>query len=87
MFAYSDNSGINLVAHVSGGIAGYLIGFFWLKRCREEIREELDEEIEYRRSIRADRLGTLSSDKSGQHRITNQWRENTSDLLIDYTDV
>jgi len=75
LFAYSDNSGINLVAHVSGGIAGYLIGFFWLKRCREEIREELDEEIEYRRSIRADRLGTLSSDRSGQHRIANQWRE------------
>ena len=75
LFAYSDNGGINLVAHVSGGIAGYLIGVFWLKRCREEICEELEEEIEYRRSIRADRLGALSSDRSGQRRIANQWRE------------
>jgi hypothetical protein len=75
LFAYSDNSGVNLVAHVSGGLAGYLIGHFWLKRCREEIREELDEEIEYRRSLRADSFGSLSLDRSGQHRIANQWRE------------
>jgi hypothetical protein len=75
MLTSSDNSGINLVAHVSGGLAGYLIGYFWLKGCREEIREELDDEIEYRRSLRADSLGTLSSDRGGQHRIANQWRE------------
>jgi membrane associated rhomboid family serine protease len=75
MLTSSDNSGINLVAHVSGGLAGYLIGYFWLKRCREEIREDLDDEIEYRRSLRADSFGTLSSDRSGQHRIANQWRE------------
>jgi membrane associated rhomboid family serine protease len=75
LFASSDNSGINLVAHVSGGLAGYLIGYFCLKGCREEIREELDDEIEYRRSLRADSLGALTSDRSGQHRIANQWRE------------
>jgi membrane associated rhomboid family serine protease len=75
LFAYSDNGGINLVAHVSGGITGYLIGLFWLKGCKENIREELDEEIEYSRALRADKLGTLSSNRGGQHRIANQRRE------------
>lgn len=75
LFTRSDNGGVNLVAHVSGGIAGYLIGVYWLKDRREELREELSEEIEYRRSLRADKLGILRSDKSGQQRIANQWRE------------
>ena len=38
--------GINVVAHVSGGLAGYLYGFFWLKERREDTREELEQEIE-----------------------------------------
>ncbi len=75
LFAYSDNGGINLVAHVSGGITGYLIGLYWLKRCKEDIRDELDEEIEYRRAKRADKFDILSSDRGGQHRIANEKRE------------
>ena len=43
----ADNyGGINLVAHVSGGLAGYAIGFFFLKDRRMEVQEALDEEIE-----------------------------------------
>lgn len=38
--------GINVVAHVSGGVAGYLYGFLWLKERREDTREELEQEIE-----------------------------------------
>jgi membrane associated rhomboid family serine protease len=78
LFAYSDNGGINLVAHVSGGIAGYLIGLYWLKGCKESIREELDDEIEYRRSLRADKYGLLSSNRVGQHRIANERREHSA---------
>ena len=37
--------GINLVAHVFGAITGYLFGFFLLKERREEIAEELEEEL------------------------------------------
>lgn len=44
---FADNfHGINIVAHVAGGVAGYAYGFFWLKLRREEIRDELDAEIE-----------------------------------------
>ncbi|MFT5504860.1 MAG: membrane associated rhomboid family serine protease [Gammaproteobacteria bacterium] len=46
MFTATDYHGINIVAHVSGGVAGYLYGFLWLKERREETKEELDEEIE-----------------------------------------
>ncbi len=46
MLTLSDSGGINLVSHVSGGIAGYLYGYLWLGERREEVREELDREIE-----------------------------------------
>ncbi|MCW8831592.1 MAG: rhomboid family intramembrane serine protease, partial [Gammaproteobacteria bacterium] len=51
----SDHGGVNLIAHVSGGITGYLLGYFWLKETREDTRDDLDDEIEYQRSKRADR--------------------------------
>ena len=38
--------GINLIAHVFGAATGYAFGHYWLKERREEIKEELDEEIE-----------------------------------------
>ncbi len=41
-----DFHGINIIAHVSGGLAGYIYGFLWLKPRREEVKEELDAEIE-----------------------------------------
>lgn len=46
MFAAENYYGINVVAHVAGGFAGYLYGYLWLKERREETREELDHEIE-----------------------------------------
>lgn len=46
MIRADDYHGINLVAHVSGGIAGYLYGYFWLKERKEETREALEEEME-----------------------------------------
>ena len=46
MLTLSNFAGINLVSHVSGGIAGYLYGYLWLKERKEEVREELDQEIE-----------------------------------------
>ncbi len=38
--------GINVVAHVAGGVAGYLYGYLWLKERREETSEALADEIE-----------------------------------------
>ena len=49
----SDNyGGINVVAHVFGGVAGYLYGYLWLKERKEETQEELAEEIEVMKSER-----------------------------------
>jgi len=40
-----DYDGINLVAHVSGGFSGYLIALMFFKKRRDEIKDELNEEI------------------------------------------
>jgi membrane associated rhomboid family serine protease len=53
--------GINVFAHVAGGIAGYLIAMYTLEDRKEDIQEELADAIELRRAHRADRLGNLSS--------------------------
>jgi membrane associated rhomboid family serine protease len=45
--------GVNLVAHVSGGVAGYLIGRWFFKARKEEMQEELDEEIAHMESQRS----------------------------------
>ncbi len=46
MFSDSPfSSGINLVAHVFGAATGYLFGYIWLKERREEVAEELEEEL------------------------------------------
>lgn len=34
LFTYDDHGAINVLAHVSGGISGFLYGFFFLKRSR-----------------------------------------------------
>lgn len=35
LFTRDDYGGVNVLAHVTGGIAGYLYGFFFLKKARE----------------------------------------------------
>ena len=37
--------GINVVAHVAGGFAGYLFGYLWLKERKEDTSQELADEI------------------------------------------
>lgn len=71
-----DSGGINLIAHVSGGFAGYFIGYFWLKEIKEDTRDDLDDEIEYQRSKRADRFTSHNVSFSGNRRYTeNKQRE------------
>ena len=36
LFAYDDYGAVNVMAHVSGGIAGYLFGMLFLKKARHE---------------------------------------------------
>ena len=42
----SDFGGINLVAHVAGGLAGYVYGLLWLAERRQDTSAELANEIE-----------------------------------------
>jgi hypothetical protein len=70
--AYSDHGGINLVAHVSGGVAGYLYGFSFLKNHREETQDELNDEIEYMKSTRNKPFSTTSSYK-GRRQISTKY--------------
>lgn len=46
MITAENYNGINIVAHVAGGVAGYLYGFLWLKERKQETQEELATEIE-----------------------------------------
>jgi len=74
LFEQGNNSGINLVAHVSGGIAGYLLGRLWFKQRREEYQYELDEEINYQRYKRIDKQYKTSS-MGGQVEYANRMRQ------------
>jgi|GEM_PF-3036054 len=61
MSVADDTYGINVFAHVVGGISGYLLAYFFLQDRKEDIQEELEDAIELRRAERADKLGNLSS--------------------------
>jgi len=75
LFSQTNNGGVNFIAHVSGAVAGYLIGVFLLKERREDISEELDDEIEYMGCRRADRYSMVNSYKGGKKRIAEERRE------------
>jgi len=49
MLSSDDFGGINLVSHVSGGFAGYLLGYLWFKDRKKEIQSELDDAIYYQK--------------------------------------
>jgi membrane associated rhomboid family serine protease len=56
-----EYSGVDYAAHISGGIGGYLIGWYYFRLRKEEIAPLVADEIEHRRAERADRLGILDS--------------------------
>jgi membrane associated rhomboid family serine protease len=61
MMRMGSGSGINYVAHISGGIGGYLIGRYWFRQLKEDIAPLVADEIEHRRADRADTLGIMDS--------------------------
>ncbi|MFV2032983.1 MAG: rhomboid family intramembrane serine protease [Gammaproteobacteria bacterium] len=75
LLSETDNGGVNFLAHVSGAVAGYLIGVLWLSDRRKEVREDLDEAVEHTKSQRTDQLGTMSLYKGGKDRIADEQRE------------
>lgn len=73
LYEFGNSTGINLVSHVSGGVAGYLIGYFRFKECREDIKDELDDAIDYARSQRQDH-GMASSYSGGRQKMQEELR-------------
>jgi len=72
-------SGINFVAHVSGGISGYLLGLVWFKQRREQFQEELNDEIEsmhLKRSLGSADLPSNALRKERGHQQKMQQLEN-----------
>ncbi|MDJ0833822.1 MAG: rhomboid family intramembrane serine protease [Gammaproteobacteria bacterium] len=85
MFTASDYGGINVVAHVIGGLAGYLYGVIWLKQRREETREELSEEIEamkVRQHYGKDREDAYRSKKKMQQRELQKQAQRDHDKFL-----
>lgn len=78
MVSDGNSSGINFIAHVFGGVSGYLIGRFWFADRKQEIADEVADEIEYRRARRADMLGVIDSCKTRHQRGLQVARERTT---------
>jgi membrane associated rhomboid family serine protease len=51
MATRNDFGGVNLVAHVAGGLAGYAYGVLWLEDRKQEVSTELAEEVEAMRVL------------------------------------
>jgi membrane associated rhomboid family serine protease len=74
MYNYGLSTGVNFISHISGGFAGYLIGYFYFREHKNDIKDEVDDAIEYARSIQQD-TGIASSYAGDRHRLENEARE------------
>jgi membrane associated rhomboid family serine protease len=74
MYNYGLSAGVNFISHISGGFAGYLIGYFYFREHKKDIREEVDDAIEYARSVRQD-TGIASTYSGDRKRLENEARE------------
>jgi len=70
MYNYGLSTGINFISHISGGVTGYLIGYRYFKEHKEDIKDEVDDAIEYARSVRQD-IG-LANTYSGDRRYLEE---------------
>jgi membrane associated rhomboid family serine protease len=73
LFSSGQNTGINLISHVSGGVSGYLIGYFFLNKQKIAIKDDLDEAIEYARSNQED-YGMASTYKGNRKEMVESIR-------------
>ena len=70
-----EYGGINVLAHVMGGVSGYLSGILLYKKLREENQYELDLEIDYMRAKRQDNFNLANTYKGDMRRLDNLQRE------------
>lgn len=72
LFFRTNDSGVNFVAHVAGGFAGYFLGRYLYRERRAHVQEELADAIDLARAERQDILGILSSYRGEQTRINGE---------------
>lgn len=70
----ADVGNVNVIAHVAGGVAGYLIGLYFLKEQCALNQEDLDEEVWYQRLKRQDWFGRFSSYRKRPETYANEER-------------
>ncbi|WP_223296627.1 rhomboid family intramembrane serine protease [Thiorhodovibrio frisius] len=70
----ADVGNVNVIAHVAGGVAGYLIGFYFLQKQRALNQDDLDEEVWYQQLKRKDWFGGLSSYRKRPETYANEER-------------
>lgn len=69
--------GVNLIAHVSGGVVGYFIARYFFKARKEEVQDELNEEIDYMKG--QEREFTISNTAT-LHRDTRALEKNHAEV-------
>lgn len=85
MFTLENYNGINLVAHVAGGIGGYLYGYLRLRERKEEIAEELNEEIEemkLEQRLGKDKSMSMRGRKKMDDELAEKRRQKENDRLM-----
>lgn len=71
MYEHGMSTGINFISHISGGLAGYMIGYVFFRDHKNDIKDEVDDAIDYARSIQQD-TGIASSYAGDRHRLENE---------------
>ena len=74
MYEHGMSTGINFISHISGGFAGYMIGHFFFRDHKKDIKDEVDDAIEYARSLRGD-TGMASTYAGDRRRLENEAHE------------
>lgn len=71
----ADVGNVNVIAHVAGGVAGYFVGVFFLRKQRELNKDELDEELWHQKWKRYDsRFNRFSSYRKQPETYANEDR-------------
>ena len=75
LFTRTSNGGVNLTAHVSGGLAGYFMGMLFFKKEKQLAQYELNLEIDYMRSKREGISSIATLFKGDRAYVDNKQRE------------
>lgn len=70
-----NDSGIDFMAHVAGGLSGYVIARLFFANQKQAYQDQIDDEIDFLVSHRGDRLGIMSSYKGDRARIDRERAE------------